>query len=359
MLIYYLLFTFNIITMPINKYSQKIYFCLNGFVVWFMMAFKSLRLGADTPTYVSLYREASTTVIPNNFINWFFPANGARFENGYLVLNKLLNHIDANPQFLFIVTATIFIICLAFMVNSLHLNSIVGILTFECLGFFSFFMSGLRQALACSLCMVAFVFAVKKKPVKFLIFYYLALSMHSSAIVFIVVYLINYLKDSWKSRVFVIITSLVFFLSFDKLFAHVATNSQEMSNFTSSTTNSGGYLNVSLSIIVIIIFLVAIQHINLPTANYRLSVFAKYMLWGAIIYYLLSLRSTQLARIAIYFSIGYFPLLSYLFDFSPRRIRVINQAVIVIALIMYLLVILIFRPSWTGIVPYTFCFQQS
>lgn len=54
MLIYYLLFAFNIITIPINKYSSKIYWYLNAILIWFIMAFKSLNVGADTPSYVSI-----------------------------------------------------------------------------------------------------------------------------------------------------------------------------------------------------------------------------------------------------------------------------------------------------------------
>ena len=356
MLIYYLLFAFNIITIPINKYSSKIYWYLNAILIWFIMAFKSLNVGADTPSYVSIYKNASTIIIPKNFINWFFPANGARFENGYLVYNRLLSSINSNPQFLFIVSASIFIICLAFMVKSLHLNTIVSILVFECLGFFSFFMNALRQGLACSLCMVAFVFAVKRRPVKFLLFYYLALSMHSSAIIFAVVYLINFLRDDFKSSILVMLASLVFLFSFDNIFAQVAMNSEEMSNFNLSTENSGGIVNVSLSVLMIIIVLVAMHYINIPEMYSKVYIFSKYMLYGAILYYLISLRSTQISRIAMYFKIGFFPLLSYLFDYSSKEIRTIIQFIIILVLITYILVIFVFRPEWTRVVPYSFCF---
>lgn len=358
MLVYYLLFTFNIITIPINRYSQKTYWYLNAILIWIIMAFKSFTVGSDTPAYVSLYRNASTTIIPKNFVNWFFPANGARFENGYLVLNKFLASIDSNPQFLFVTVACIFILCLTFMVQNLHLNPIMGILTFECLGFLAFFMSGLRQALACSFCMVAFVFAIKREPVKFILFYYLALSMHVSAIVFVVVYLINFLGTNLKSKISVMFILLIFFFSFDGLFASVATNSnsEEMSSFATSTENSGGILNVTLSILIIITILIAVRYIDLPKNDHKPYTFSKYMLYGAIIYYLLSLRSTQLARIAIYFEIGYFPLLSYLFDFTKQKFRFVYQSIIITILIVYIFVILIFRPEWTHIVPYSFCF---
>lgn len=356
MLIYYVLFFFNIITVPINKYSSRIYWYLNALFVWFVMAFKSFTVGSDTNAYVSLYRSISTTVIPSNFINWFFPANGARFENGYLVFNKLLASIDSNPQFLFIVSASIFIICLTFMVQKLHLNTIVGFLTFECLGFFTFFMSGLRQGLACSFCMVAFVFAVKKDPIKFLLFYYLALSMHVSAIVFAVVYLINFMRNDFKSNTLFIVAAVIFFLLFDDIFAWVAANSEEMSNFTLSAENNGGTLNVCLSVLMILSALLVVRFVKLPETNLKIYTISKYMLYGAIVFYLISLKSTQISRVAMYFEIGYFPVLSYLFEYSNKQFKVISQVIIVFALIAYASIIFVYRPEWTGVVPYSFCF---
>lgn len=356
MLIYYVLFFFNIVTIPINKYSSKVYWYLNAALVWFIMAFKNLAVGSDTNAYVSLYRNSSTAVIPSDFINWFFPANGARFENGYLVYNKLLASINSNPQFLFIVSASIFIICLTFMIQRLHLNTIVGILTFECLGFFSFFMSGLRQGLACSLCMVAFIFAIKKNPIKFILFYYLALSMHSSAIIFGVVYLFNFMKNNFKSNTLFMIAAFVFFFLFDDIYAQVATNSEEMSNFVLSAENSGGFLNVSLSVAMVLVALISVRFAEIPDTDLKLYMFSKYMLYGTIIFSLLSLKSTQISRIAMYFEIGYFPILSYLFEYSKKRFRVIIQTIIIITLIIYILIIFTYRPEWTGVVPYSFCF---
>lgn len=356
MLMYNLLFVFNIITMTVEKYSKKIYLYINSFFIWFLMAFKSYTVGSDTYAYVSLYKSASTIVIPTNFINWFFPANGARFENGYLVLNKFLASINSNPQFLFIVSATIFIVCLIFIVNELHLNPVVSILAFECLGFFSFFMSGLRQGLACSFCMVAFVFAVERKPILFSLFCYLALSMHVSAIIFITVYLINYLQNNWKTNGLVFFVLLTLFFIFDDVFSKIAMVSKEMSNFVPSSDNSGGFLNVILSVSLIIITLIAVQYVKLPKEFQRIYTFSKYMLYIAVAFYLISLRSTQLTRITLYFEIGYFPLLSNLFEFTNSKIRLICRLVIVIILLTYIWIILIFRPEWTGIVPYSFCF---
>lgn len=358
MLMYNLLFLFNIITIPVEKYSKRTYFYVNSFFIWFLMAFKGYTVGSDTYTYISLYRSASTMEIPTNFSNWFFPANGARFENGYLVLNKFLAIINSNPQFLFIVSSTIFILCLIFMVNELHLNPIVSILVFECLGFFSFFMSGLRQGLACSFCMVAFVFAVKKKPIFFLLFCYFAISMHVSAAIFIIVYLFNYLGNNWKTNGLVFLALLVALLTFDDIFAKIAIFNKEMSNFVSSSANSGGFLNVILSVSLIVITLVAVQYIELPKERLRLYTFSKYMLYIAATFYLISLQSTQLSRITLYFEIGYFPLLSNLFEFTNSRIRTVSRLVIIIVLLIYIWVILTFRPEWTGVVPYSFCFNQ-
>lgn len=63
-----------------------------------VMGLRGIYVGADTISYVSTYCSIGNTVIPHNFINRFFPQN-VRFENGYLVLNKLLYSINPNPRF--------------------------------------------------------------------------------------------------------------------------------------------------------------------------------------------------------------------------------------------------------------------
>lgn len=350
MLAYFIIYAINLLTSFIYQVSRKWYVWINGLAIWILMSFRSYSVGSDTINYINLYSQIDAINIPKNVLNWFYPANGARFENGYLLLNKLLYSISSNPRFLLITTSAIFVICLVYLCTQLELNMIVGFVCFESLGFLSFFLSGIRQALACSFCMVAFVFVIKKKPIKFLLFVYLAMSMHVSAIIFILTYMFNFLKDNIKSNLLLISFSAILIFYFDKLFNAFSSNSEELSNFSLSAENSGGYLNAFLSILIIISVLAMTKYLMKSKSTISVR-YSNYLLLIAIVFYLISLRSTQIARVAMYFEIGLFVDISYIYT-NYKRKNIIMCGLIVLFMIASFVVIQVFRPERTGIVPY-------
>ncbi|UZM91127.1 EpsG family protein [Limosilactobacillus reuteri] len=350
MVAYFIIYAINLLTSFIYRVSRKWYAWINGLAIWILMSFRSYSVGSDTINYINLYSQIDTISIPHNILNWFYPTNGARFENGYLLLNKFLYSISKNPRFLLIITSAIFVICLVYLCTQLDLNMVIGFICFESLGFMSFFLSGIRQALACSFCMVAFVFVVKKRPIIFLIFVYLAMSMHVSAIIFILTYMFNFLKNNAKSYLLVTSCSAVFIFYFDKLFTAFSSKSEELSNFSLSTENSGGYLNVILSVLIIISVMVMTKHLMLSKSIMSVR-YSNYMLLIAIVFYLISLASTQIARVAMYFEIGLFVDISYIYIYYRRK-NVIMCNLIILLMIASFVVIQVFRPERTGIVPY-------
>lgn len=353
MAIYLILFGLNLVTIPFFYYSKKIYLAINITLLWLLMAFRSFSVGSDTISYVQIYKQTPITYIPNNFINWFFPANGARFENGYLLLNKILYSINEDPRFLIIVTSTIYISCLIFMLSRLHLNYVTGIVSFETLGFMAFLMSGIRQGLACSLCMVAFVYAVEKKPIKFLLFNYLALSMHVSATIFLIVYLFNFLKNNKRNNVLIVMSSLILIFFFDDLYSGLSSNSNELSNFSlSNSQNAGGFLNVIISTFIIL-FILILGKYYLKKDITKSYLFSNYMLIYGIVFLIISIRSTQISRVALYFEIGYFAIISDIFKHMEKRKQILGCILVLIAMTCYFVVIQLFRPEWSGIIPYS------
>lgn len=352
MTIYIILFSLNILTIPLFKYSKKTYLLVNIIPLWVVLAFRNFTVGADTISYVNVYKQSSNMYIPNNLINWFFPKN-VRFENGYILFNKFLSSIDSDPRFLIVITSTVYIICLVFMLIRLNLNLVSGLIVFETLGFMGFFMSGIRQGLACSFCMVAFVYAIERKPLKFLLFNYLALSMHASAFLFLIVYLLNYVK---KNSIIMHLLMIFFITSFGEIYNKVTMNSEELSNFSlNNSQNSGGLLNVIVTVSIILILLL-INHIIFEGKDSQISLFAYYMSIIAIIFLIISLKSTQISRIALYFEISYFVIISDIFNYMKLKKKFISCILILLAMISYFLLIQVLRPEWNGIATYSFGF---
>lgn len=361
MVAYLLLFLFNVITIPLVSANQKkIYLILNGIILWIIMGLRGLSVGSDTPSYVLIYNNIENIVIPHKFINWFFPKN-ARFENGYLVFNRILHSINSNPRFLLVVYTLICIGCLFFMINKLNINPIIGVISYEAI-FMPFMMSGIRQAMAISFCMVAFVFAVEKKLGYFLLFNYLAISMHVTASVFLIVYLLNYIGNgSMKSKFIIGGILIAIFVSFDNIYYRLSLSNDEMQSFLSNGQSSGGTTNVILTIsISILVFIFAVylgkEYKDLLTNKIQLKSYdlSKYLVLFIILFMLISLRSSQLSRIALYFEIGLIVLLSTMYSILRHNKSVIMPFLLITSLFSYFIVIQLVRPEWSAIVPYVF-----
>lgn len=357
MLVYIILFLFNIITIPIYIRQKSLYLGINLIPLWILMAFRSIHVGADTITYSNVFYQSDTVQIPMNLANWLAPVNGARFENGFLLLNKIVYSINPNFRLMLVITTTIMLLCLTFFLVKLNINYVVGILTYESM-FMPFSMNAMRQALAMSLCLVAFIFLIKNRIIYFLLFNYLAITMHVTAWLFLIVLIYKYLKYGWKSKTFILSFTIIVSLFFEKIYGRVSSLSDEASTFSNSIANNNftGALNIAFSVTIILFVIIWCSHYMKVTGiRDNILINDSYlMLLTAIAFYAIALKFSQISRIALYFNMGYYSLFSFLaggiYLKSKRNIAFI---IICLFLIIYFIFIQSFRPEWSGIRPYS------
>lgn len=357
---YVFLFLFNMATLPLVSANQKkIFLFLNGLAIWMVMGLRGIYVGSDTPSYVSIYNNIENINIPHNFINWFFPKN-TRFENGYLIFNKFLHSINPNPRLLLVIYTFICVLCLIFMINKLNINPAIGIIAYESL-LMPFMMSGIRQAMAISFCMVAFVFAVEKKLGYFLLFNYLAISMHATAFVFLIVYLLNYIGNGIKSKVIIGGIIITIFISFDNIYYHFSLSNDEMQSFLPNGQGNSGSTNVILTVLISMLVLMVSSYLEkkykdllINKVQIKSYTFSRYLILFTILFMIISLRSSQLSRIALYFEIGLIVLVGSIYSILRHNKSIIMSSLLVVALFSYFIVIQLVRPEWSAIVPYVF-----
>ena len=360
MLVYIFLFVYNIITIPFYLRNAKVYLIINIIPLWILMAFRGVTVGSDTKAYYDVFNQANITQIPMHFVNWLAPVHDARFENGFLLLNKIVFGISPDFRAMLVVTTTIMLSCLVFFIVKLKVNYVIGFLTYESL-FMPFFMNAMRQALAISLCMVAFVFLLKNRIGCFCLFNFLAITMHVTAWMFLLTLIYKYVKYGWKSNTLLITFTIVVSLCFERIYGKISTISDEAKTFSNSvaTNNLNGSLNVIYSVLfTFLLYIIIIHYIQvLETKGEGLILLnnTKLLLLTAIAFFIVSLQFSQIARIAKYFTIGYFPALSLVAEnFSFKKNRNIIFTVVCTYLIVYFIFIQMFRPEWSGIVPYYF-----
>lgn len=111
-------------------------------------------------------------------------------ENGYLVITWLLSKIIRWPQFILFFEAAF---CCGITLRFIYKYSedvLLSVLGFLSLGIFGFYLTGFRQGMAISICLLALEMADKKRVCAFVFLVLAAISVHQTAVVFLPVYFI-------------------------------------------------------------------------------------------------------------------------------------------------------------------------
>jgi hypothetical protein len=111
-----------------------------------------------------------------------------RMEDGYELFVKILTVIFPHHQWLAIVTAIFMMYSIGRFINRNTKSGDIAILCYFCLGLYTFMLTGIRQAMAMSICLFAFEYLKEKKLLKFTLIVILAAQFHTSAYFFLMSY---------------------------------------------------------------------------------------------------------------------------------------------------------------------------
>lgn len=123
------------------------------------------------------------------------------YERGYILLNKLVYLIFPDQQFFLSVCAILSVTPVIYLIAKKSEDTLLSLITYMALPVFQLLFSGLRQNLAIGLCMLAFVMAKDKKPIKFLLLVIVAFFFHRSAFFFLLVYPLLNLQINKTARI--------------------------------------------------------------------------------------------------------------------------------------------------------------
>lgn len=161
-------------------------------------------VGIDTVVYYWNFRDVSVALDYGSFIDAF---TVHRFEPGYTLLVSLINLFTNNFNILLVISAALMYSLLARFVYKFSKNYFLSYYLFITLRLFDFTLNGLRQAIAMSIGLLAYEYAVERKPLKFFIIVVIAISFHYSAIILFPLYLlVNFkIRDFHLLLVFIVI----------------------------------------------------------------------------------------------------------------------------------------------------------
>lgn len=175
--------------------SAIIIFKYLTFLLLFLPPALQYRVGTDYPTYISFYKLIGKGEMPTN-------------EMGYIYLNKILNSLDFNVQWFFVIMSFLTVLIL-FVGTPRKSFFLVAVLYSMHIYLPSFNI--IRQVLAALLAYYAFDFFNKKKYKTSLVWIIFAFSFHFSALVYFILFVIMLLCNISKK---IAIIGFIFIITF-------------------------------------------------------------------------------------------------------------------------------------------------
>ncbi len=225
-----------------EKGNRNAYMILAMLPMFFMIGFRSEYMGADTLTYSRNFEYIAQTSLNEVF-------ERSRIEHGYLVFAKFIaTFITRDPKLFQIIYTGIYVFAILIFMQDMGDEWPDFLFFFGTMGLFTFMFTGVRQCLAMSFCLIAYRYAVRRKPIQFALLILLAFNFHKSAILFSVVYLLVRMDVKWYNIVLYVAFTFVvlsFLPAIQEWF-----NDQLEYNYEIEKTSSGLIFLVFITLIV-------------------------------------------------------------------------------------------------------------
>ena len=194
-----------------NLYTEKqkkTYLIIVGVVLALLFALRGENYGGvyDMRVYMDFFERAANTEWDRLFVK-------PEFEVGFVALNKILSYLSHSGRTIIVFHAffCVYSVCRFIYKNT---NEVFwAFLFFFSLGNMGFFLTGLRQAIAISVCLFSVEKTKERKLFSYAVINLIAYSIHQSAMVFFVLYLLLRM-DVFKRNKKMIILPIAFMILF-------------------------------------------------------------------------------------------------------------------------------------------------
>lgn len=196
-------------------FSQKTtdknsYITVSVLFLWLLIGLRDLSVGADTSGYI----EEFGLIARLDFAGMWVQTVEYK-DPLYIIISWIISRITTNYTIYLLVWAFFPAISLYVTFKREFKDStecLVSILVFFLLGFFAFYVAGIRQTAALSIILLSWRSIQEKKLIPFLIYVAIASLLHNSAVIFVVAFPLCFVRLRWW-YIF-IVAVLLYFLSF-------------------------------------------------------------------------------------------------------------------------------------------------
>ena len=320
-----------------------------------LMAFKSTSVGNDTQNYVYFFERL------NSLSDWV--DSTSRFEVGYQLYCKFISSYIGDYQYMFATTGLICMFCIGRGAMKISPQPTFSMLLFVGLRLYYFFLSGLRQSIAISLVVLAFLALSKRKNIQFILLTLLASTFHTSAIIFFIALPLSRLKFTKKRALTIVLVTAVAYVAFVPILNAVLSLLPEYySHYTEtvafSANNLGNYVDLAIKLLFIVMAVkMGYTRGNADDKESMDDTFMYFMIVAACLAFLAT-RASILDRMESYFWIFSIYSIPRIIQYKTGKMDIRLIGFVSIFCIVYNLGLLYFRPEWNAIIPYSFFWEK-
>lgn len=217
--------------------------------IFVFIGLRAPETGTDTYGYVvNFMRRGSLNL--SDIIKMYSEDN----EIGYLIFTKALYILAPFKQSLLIVQGGIVALAYRYFIKKCcKTNYFFSVLIFMAFGLLNFHMTGIRQSIAMSICMFAYVFIIEKKYFRAVLAIALAATFHLSAIVFTTAFIFGVVWKRNNNLVSTILLCLVMSLSVGTLLSLVSQLREKWNMYATIEGTSNGFIFFVILLIVVVL----------------------------------------------------------------------------------------------------------
>ena len=238
-----------------NNEKRKRYFVICcGVFIALITGLRSVNVGTcDTSYYYKLYDGVARFSSLQAFFKYHDVLHNGLFlsEGLFYLITYYCAKAFPEPQIFIFLTSAFITFSVMFFIYKHSKDVMLSTVLYICLGVMTFNMNGMRQALAMSICLFGYDFAKRKKIIPFVCIIFLAMFVHKTAIFFLVVYFITYLKCDIKHITFFTL-AVALFAVFANRFVEIFDSVTDKNYLDVGGFESGGYVTVLIYILVLL-----------------------------------------------------------------------------------------------------------
>ena len=326
--------------------KRKAYYIICGLMIFLVIALRSQYMGStDSSRYYARWQRYSMM----EWSAFLYDLQVSSMEKGFLLFTWILSHIFPNPQFAFVISGAFFAFAVSRFIYCNSPEPTMSYVMFICLGLFVFMIQGMRQAYAMSICLLSIKPCKRRKPLKFLVYIFVAALFHQTAICFLITYFLYGGKLYSRKTLYVLILCVGIVVLGDRIIS--IANRIFDREYTMVVAGNG---IVAAAIYVLITLMGFLTLFFYDHDDVGASFFWK-MLVVAMMLFLMRYFAVQIAeRISFYFMFSQMIVLPGALKLFDTRSKKIAKGVIILLSV----VLFVYRLRNEGFLPFYFFWQQ-